>query len=466
MRTRKPALVSALFIVLITATGQAQQLKISTKSAEARSAFYSGIDAVENLLPHQAELHLARALALEPALGIARAYLAAFAQSLTAEQRRQELQRAAADAMDASVGELLVVLALRAPAGEERRALLQAAVDAVPDDPHVLYQFAVNTADMTDRIRQLESLTRRFPTFAPAYNLLAYAKAREQDDRAAGLAFTQRYLELTPDNPNAHDSHAEMLQWSGRLGEASQHYLMASTLDPSFSAAHSGLAEIALLQGDAAKARQHYHEAMRRSVGAQQRLGIRQSIAATYIVEGKVKSALTSLQSIASEAETQGMRAVAAQAYRHMAVIEAALGTKTNVHPLIAKADSLSTANNILQRGFAAAAYALAGDLAAARPLAASVIAIANGANSAQLKRQAVALNEIVQYSSGQTEAARGLVMSSGSYGAMGRLLLAEAYARQGRRNEARAIAGEVKGYYQTDLFTLIARTRARKLSN
>src|SRR6266540_2436196 len=37
-------------------------------------------------------------------------------------------------------------------------------------------------------------------------------------------------MELAPDHPNAHDSYAELLQWSGRLTEAQAHYTRAAQL--------------------------------------------------------------------------------------------------------------------------------------------------------------------------------------------------------------------------------------------
>src|SRR5688572_12573724 len=164
MRTRVLTTAVVLLLSSTAAATYAQQapkssgavMRLSTKSPEARAAFYSGIEAAENSLPKQAEMYLSRALELDPGLGIARAYYAAFSASLNSEQRQQEMQRAAADAMDATVAELLVVLALRAPPGEERRSLLKAAVEAAPDDAHVLYQFAANTRDAIERIRLLE----------------------------------------------------------------------------------------------------------------------------------------------------------------------------------------------------------------------------------------------------------------------------------------------------------------------
>jgi hypothetical protein len=466
--------VCALLVTFCSAATLAAQapgpgsagMKLSSRSLEARTAFYAGVEAAENQLPAHAERHFVRALEADSAFAIARAFYAAHAPSLTAEQRKHHMQRAAADAMDASVAELLMVLALRAPEGAERRSLLKAAVDAAPDDPHVLYQYAANTADVAERARLLESITRKFPDFAPAYNLLAYAKAREMGDLPGGLTTAERYMHLAHSNPNAHDTYAELLQWSGRLTEAAQHYRQAIAVDSSYRSAHSGLAEIALLQGQGAVARAHYANAMKLTTSQQQRMVLRQAIATSFIVDGNAKAALAELSAIGQLAESQGIRSIAAQSYRNMAVIEAAMGTKTLVDGHLRKADALSTPNSQLQRGFAAAAYALAGDVVAARPLAATFTGAAVSSGSPLLKRQAAALNEIVQYASGQTEPVRAASVTSGSYGALGKVVLADALAKRGRKEEARALMKEVNNYYEVDLFTIIARRRAQRFNN
>ena len=439
-------------------------LRVSTRSAEARAAFYAGVAAVENLLYKQAEKHLQAALASDSALGIARAYYAAFAPAMPADMRAQHLQRAAADAMDATVGELLMVLALRAPVGNERRTLLKAAVDAVPEDAHVLYQYAANLSDIAERVRLLESMNRRFPDFAPAYNLLAYAKARDFGDVPGGLVLVQRYLQLAPTNANAHDSFAELLQWSGRLPEAIQHYREAVALDPEFAGPHSGLAEVAMLQGNGRAARAHYQNALRLTLSQPQRITLRQASALSYIVDGNTRTALDEMKAAADEAEAQGQRRLAAQSYRNMAVIEAVLGTKTLVDAHLRKAESLSSADDVFQRGFAAAAYALAGDARAAKPIAAAFTAQAAASKSPLLKRQAAALNELVQYAAGGTETAEGVQNKSGNYGALSKWLLAAAHSKQGRAAEARTFAREIANYHEVDIFTIIARRLAQSL--
>jgi hypothetical protein len=411
-----------------------------------------------------AATHLKRALELDPKLGVARAFYATYAPGLSADQRSQELQQAAADAMNATLGELLLVLALRAPAGPERRSLLKAAVEAVPDDPHVLYLHAANHADPRDRARAFEELNRRFPDFAPAYNLLAYLKAREMADVNGGLTTVQRYVQLVPTIPNSHDSFAELLAWAGRLDEAAQHYQEAMALDATYSAAHTGLAEVALLRGKGAEARTHYQHAMPLAATPQARLNLRQSAAITYIPEGNPKAALNELRTIATEADANGFTAVAAQAHRNLALIEAALGNKSLVDAHVRRAETLGTANNNTQHAFAAAAYAIAGDVAGARPHAKAFSDAAAAGSSFTFKRQAKGITAIVEAAAGNLEAAQSATGEAGVYQSFGTLLVAEALKKQGKTQEARALAAQVLANTEVDVLSVIARQRAKKI--
>ena len=439
-------------------------MKVSTRSAEAHAAFYAGVDAAENVLFPAAATHLKRALELDPELAVARAYYATYAPGLSAAQRSEALQEAAADAMNASVGELLLVLGLRAPAGAERRALLKAAAEAVPDDPHVLYLHTASLTDPRDRLAGFETINRRFPEFAPAYNLLAYLKARDYADVNAGLGVVQRYLQLVPKSPNSHDSYAELLAWAGRLDEATQHYQEALALDASYSAGHTGLAEVALLQGKGAEARAHYAHAMPLTATPQARLNLRQSAAITFIADGNSRATLTELRTIAAEAESNGYTAVAAQAHRNLALIEAALGNKTLVDAHVRKAETMGGANTNAQHALAAVAYALAGDVAGAKPHAKALADAAAASNSLTFKRQAQSVTAIVAAAAGDLEAAETAIAEAGVYRSLPLVLLAETLKKQGKKDEARALAAQVLANTEVDAYSVIARQRARKI--
>lgn len=439
-------------------------LQLTTRSAAAQAAFYAGVDAAENVQLPAAAAHLKRALKLDPKLAVARAYYGAYAPGLNATQRSEEMERAAADAMNASLGELMLALALRAPAGAERRALLKAAVEAVPDDPHVLYLHASNHADPRDRIRGFEELNRRFPDFAPAYNLLAHAKAREMGDVDAGLIIVRRYVQLASRNPNAHNSYAELLTWAGRFDDAAGQYRQTLALDPAYAAAHTGLAEVAQLKANGADARIHYQQAMRGAATAQARLNLRQAAAITFITDGNHQAAVTALRTIAAEAEAAGYPAVAAQAHRNLALIEAALGNKSLVHAHLRKAGGLSNGNPSAHQLFAAAAYAIAGDIAGARPRLKAFTDGAAASPSLSARRQAQGLTAIVEAAAGNPDAAQSALKGAGVHGAFGTLLVAETLKKEGKTEAARALAAAVAANTELDLLSVLARQRAKKI--
>ena len=439
-------------------------LQLTTRSTEARAAFYAGVDAAENVQLPAAAAQLTRALRLDPKLAVARAYYGAYAPGLNPSQRADALQQAAADAMNASLGELMLVLALRAHAGAERGSLLKAAVEAVPDDPHVLYLHASNHADPHDRILGFEELNRRFPEFAPAYNLLAHVKAREMGELDAGLAIVRHYVRLAPRNPNAHNSNAELLAWAGRFDDAAAQYQQALALDPTYAAAHTGLAEVAQLKGKGADARMHYQQAMRGASTPQARLNLRQSAAITFITDGNHQAAVAALRAIAAEAEAAGYPAVVAQAHRNLALIEAALGNKSLVHAHLRKASGLSKANLGAHQLYAAAAYAITGDIAGARPLLKAVMDGTAATPSLSAKRQAQGLVAIVEAAAGNSGAAQSALKGAGVYGAFGMLLVAETLKKEGKTDAARALVTAVAANTELDLLSVLARQRAKKL--
>jgi tetratricopeptide (TPR) repeat protein len=394
---------------------------------------------------------------------VARAYYGVYAPGLTVEQRARETQQAAADAMDASVGELLLVLALRAPPGPERRSLLKSAAEAVPDDPHVLYLHAASLPSLNERVRAYETMNRRFPDFAPAYNSLAYARARDLGDVAGGLSAAQQYVQLASKNPNSHDTFAELLQWAGRFDESTEHYQQALDFDAGFWAAHSGLAEVALLQGNAPAARAHYGRAIQ-AAPPQARLNLELTVATTFIADGDIKTARSQLLTFANSAEGSGNPALAAQAHRNLAVMEAALGNRTLVDSHLRKANMLTTGAPNLQRVFAAAAYALAGDLIGARPFATAFTEAATASGSPLFRRQAQGLDAVLQITAGNDAEAASAAAAAGVYGALAKALLAETLKKQGKLADARALAAEVMATHQVDIFTVIAKQRARKI--
>ncbi|HWP36441.1 MAG TPA: hypothetical protein VNL18_02695 [Gemmatimonadales bacterium] len=443
-------------------------LSVTTSSPEAKAAFLAGLDDIENIHFQRGAQQLQRALSLDPNLGIARVAYGLFAPGLSNEQRDQEINRGVADAANASTGEMLLALAWRARAPDrlqERRVLLRAAAELMPGDRCLAYYAANAEPDIRQRVRALEEVTRRFPDYGPPYNQIAYARLN-LGDRAGALTAAEQQVKVLPRHPNSHDSYAEILQMSGRLDEATQHYQHAMGLDADYIAAHTGLAEVALLKGDGATARTHYEHAIQKETVPQTRLGYRQAIALTHLNEGNLKAAVAEFTAVAEEAARNSFTGVAAAAYRALAVIEAGLGDKNTPHGHLARAAELGGADAPVQHAFAAVTHALLGHMDPARTAAAKYAEGANAPNAAPaLVRNIHSVNGVVAAAEGNTARALEESREAGPAGALAKALVAEALKKGGKGAEAQAMASEVMGYYQVDLFTIIAKQRAKKIS-
>src|SRR5687768_13169514 len=349
--------------LIAQATQQAtpRTLTFTTASEEARNSTFEAAVNLFNAHPALAASHAKKALAADPSLGMARAmYAWANPPELTAEQREQELNRAVVDAARATTAELLGATTIRAIAlnrNDEANVLLDAMVALLPDDPVPPYLRAIRGTDQAKVVADLEAVTRRFPTFPPAFNLLAYQRWAA-GDREGALRAVQEYVRLAPNHPNTHDSYAEILQFAGRLPEALQHYQQSVRLDSSFGGGALGVAEVHMLMGHPAVARAEYAKAAEVATTPAAKLAARAAGASMYLLEAKPKDAVRDLMAVAAAAEQQNLKPQAAGYHRVAALIEAMFGDRNAIAPHLAKAAELGGADVPAQHRFTALAYA------------------------------------------------------------------------------------------------------------
>lgn len=471
---RYPAVAALALVALASAIPLSAQnpamgggtLSVTTGSSEARSAFWAGLDDIEHIYAPRGAQQLQRALSLDPRLGIARVAYGVFAPGLTDEQRDQEINRGVADAANASTGEMMLALAWRARGPQrlqERNLLLRSTAELLPGDRHLAYYVANTEPNVGERVRKLEEVTRRFPDYAPPFNQVAYARWT-LGDAAGALAAAEQQVKIAPNVPNPHDSYAEILQFSGRLDEATQHYRRAMGLDADYIAAHTGLAEIAMLKGDGATARTHYGHAIQKDPVPQNKLGYRQAIAVTYVNEGNLKAALDEFAAVATEAESNNYTAAAAAAHRNLALVEAALGDKATPHGHLAKAAELG-GDVPAQQAFAAVTHALLGHMNPARAAAGKYAEGAADPNAAPaLVRNVHSVKGVLAAAEGDATTALEESRQAAQAGALAKAMAAEALKKGGRTAEAQALRAEVMAIPQIDLFTVIAKQRATKI--
>lgn len=331
------AAVPLLMGLILCAPAQAQsatRLELAHVSPEARTAFFTGMDELANYLPVPGLAHLQQALEIEPDFGLARVLWAVKVTGIDARTRTAELDRGVADALRGTVAEAAFAMALRAQwlnGTVAARSLFDAAAGMLPDDPWIPY-FAINVgASPNMRVRSaIEPLMAQFPDFAPAVNNHAYAVWRT-GNRNLGLQSVRRYAELEPDNANAKDSEAELLQWEGFLNQAAALYREAIALDPTFVEPYIGIADVRQLQGRGGDARAALMEALVSAPAALDSVTLQRNIGLSFMDDGDRKSADRALETAMRFAEAMGAASQVNGVHRDFARVAAIAGDRSAV---------------------------------------------------------------------------------------------------------------------------------------
>src|SRR5436305_14096869 len=95
------------------------------------------------------------------------------------------------------------------------------------------------------------------PTFAAPLNEAAYCYARQRMfDKA--FAAMKRYTTLLPNEPNPHDTYAEILRMAGHLEHAINEYHKSLKTDRGFVESQLGVADTYALMSEQGRARSEY----------------------------------------------------------------------------------------------------------------------------------------------------------------------------------------------------------------
>lgn len=156
-------------------------------------------------------------------------------------------------------------------------------------------------------------------SYATAYNQLGYIYSR-RGDYAKALEATAKYVKLLPNQPNPHDSYAEMLRLSGRFDEALAHYRMALKIDPTFYISQKELGETYAVMGDEERARLEYEKAIHEAPGNGLKAEYLQKSAMTYLRERQYDLANKAFLEAAQKAEAMEQWVWEARAHRIMAM--------------------------------------------------------------------------------------------------------------------------------------------------
>jgi tetratricopeptide (TPR) repeat protein len=157
------------------------------------------------------------------------------------------------------------------------------------------------------------------PNYATAYNQLGYLYSRTGDYDKAVEALA-KYVQLLPNEPNPHDSYAEVLRLSGRFDEALEHYRMALKIDPTFYISQKELGETYSLMGQEERARAEYAKAIHDAPSSGLKAEYLQKSALTWVRQGKLGEADKAYRDAAEKARAMEQWLWEARAYRMMAM--------------------------------------------------------------------------------------------------------------------------------------------------
>jgi tetratricopeptide (TPR) repeat protein len=461
-------LPAALVAQQVTVASSApQRLRVTTTNDEAARQFWAGLTDARNIFFSRATGHFDRAATLDGNFGLARVMHGWATPDLTTDQRKAEIDRGIASMSSASTGEMVTALAVREfVAGNRRQAreLFGTASELLPGDPNIAFFTAFAQDGPATGTPALRAVIERFPDDAPSYNILAY-NLWQTGDRDGAITAVKKYVELAPDQPNSHDSYAELLQWEGRFSDAQTHYARAVQLDSSFSEAYIGSAEVLQLSGRGAEARRQIQQAITHSPSKVIAVGYSRDLARSFLMDGLVKEGMDQFATALRDAQTLNRPKLIAQIHQDMAFADAQSARGTAIASHLAAAAQAVGADDPMQVELTAAAYTVGGDINVARQAIQKFAALAQPDNQyatrASVMRAIIALRE-----NKPTEALTQLV-GTPLDDPWVRTLTAECYVAAGNLADARALKNQVLNDPQLnfdDGYNIAARIRAAKI--
>jgi tetratricopeptide (TPR) repeat protein len=284
-------------------------LPITTSSPEARALYLEGRDLVERLKGTEAHFKTDQAVKKDPQFALA--WLQWANTSGTAAEFQNGMDKAVANASHASEAEAKFIRAAEAgarsrPADQER--LLAELVTQFPSDPRIQAQVglvAFGRQDYDGAIRSLSRAVELDPKFTLPYNQLGYAYRAQNKNAEAEKTF-KKYAELLPDDPNPHDSYAELLMRLGKFDESIAEYKKALQIDPYFQSAYVGIANNQIFAGKGDEARATLKQALSKARTDGEKRALWFWMSETYAHEERWTDAIKSIEEEKKIADASG----------------------------------------------------------------------------------------------------------------------------------------------------------------
>src|SRR5262249_46795665 len=147
--------------------------------------------------------------------------------------------------------------------------------------------------DYDRSVQMWERLIEKDSGFAPAYNMLGYARVEANNpDPAKAITYLKKYAELQPQHANPQDSLGEVSRYAGNDQASLLHYRAALQIPPTFITSQIGLGDTYTLMGQFAAARDEYGKATAMATNDRDRLHIEFQKALVFFWEGRASQGL------------------------------------------------------------------------------------------------------------------------------------------------------------------------------
>jgi len=354
MRFKSGSLCAVLVISIIPYIGcqsQDDQIPISTYSNEAKKIFKEARDRYEFHREAEADELLSEALEKDPLFPQAHIYKAL--TSSTSEGLDRALEMATANTERATEAEQLLIAAFKAfhweKNPEKAVQLYQQIIDMYPNDARPRWLLGRVYTGMKNSIKSIEHMKKAVAIdneFVPAYKDLGYRHMFIEDYEKAEEFFLKS-LELAPDEPNSHDSLADLYTRTGRFEKAISHYKKALELDPSFAYSKRNIGINFCFLAKYNEGREYLRKAIESETNPYARVLAMEKIANSYLYEQDYPKALETAGEIVQDAIAGGVLEEAMRYQLGKCIIYCELNDCENARKSIADCKKMIEEENI-----------------------------------------------------------------------------------------------------------------------
>ena len=301
--TIRPAVViiMAMLPLFLGMMIQQGEIPITTASHEALVQYQKGMDLSMRLRSEEAIPYLHKAVSLDPNFAMAYYFLAM--NATTSRDAMDNINKATSHADQVSEGERTLIKAMKAGMTGDlatQEQLLRQLVTRFPNDKtsHITLAGALyNSRNYPVAIDELQKAIAIDANLTMAYNLLGYAHMRTGNLPEAETDF-RHYTTQLPDDPNPHDSFAELLMKEGKFDQSIAEYQKALAIAPNFHSSRIGIAVDHMLKGMPVEARKNANTLFSMTDDPGWQGTALTVVAETYITEGQYQKAIDELNKV------------------------------------------------------------------------------------------------------------------------------------------------------------------------